>query len=281
MGVTNPVQVTMGLLNTRANASAKAFGFTADQVINPASLNPKAWWDASDTSTITASGGKVSQWNNKGSLGNLTQATGALQPTTGSTTKNSLNVLDFDGGDVLGNPTNADWKFLNDGTNYIVACAWKPGVTANPGSQMTLIHTASSSGTVGTLVWWDDQNVNETMKHNVYGSGATPVSNFTGQAYMAANTWCVYTLLADPDNGTAAERSAHYLNAGTAVKNNTQTTAVSNANPTNPLEVGALSAVVFFLHGSLAELIIVDGANATDSNREKLRNYLNKKWAIY
>lgn len=60
-----------------------------------------AWWDASDARTITDAGsGAVSQWNDKSGNGrNLTQSTSGKRPTTGTRTKNSLNVLDFDGSD--------------------------------------------------------------------------------------------------------------------------------------------------------------------------------------
>jgi hypothetical protein len=73
-------------------------------VFNPADLSPALWLDASDTSTITSSGSpaKVSQWNDKSGNGrNVTQATGVRQPSTGTATINSLNVLAFDGGDIL------------------------------------------------------------------------------------------------------------------------------------------------------------------------------------
>lgn len=65
----------------------------------PASLpSLVAWYDASDTATITESGGSVSQWNDKsGNANHLVQGTGSAQPTTGTRTMNSRNVLDFDG----------------------------------------------------------------------------------------------------------------------------------------------------------------------------------------
>lgn len=52
------------------------------------------WLDASDLSTITESGGAVSQWDDKsGNANHATQGTGAAQLTTGASTLNSLNVL--------------------------------------------------------------------------------------------------------------------------------------------------------------------------------------------
>jgi hypothetical protein len=61
-----------------------------------------AWWDASDTATITHSSNAVSQWNDKSGNGyHLVQSTGAAKPTTNTRTQNGLNCLDFDGGDVM------------------------------------------------------------------------------------------------------------------------------------------------------------------------------------
>jgi hypothetical protein len=62
----------------------------------PADLTTLAWYDASDTSTITQSVGAVSQWDDKsGNDDHLAQATGSKQPTTNSDTLNSLNLIDF------------------------------------------------------------------------------------------------------------------------------------------------------------------------------------------
>jgi len=69
---------------------------------SPLDLSPVLWLDASDTSTITEVGGAVSQWDDKSGNGNdVAQGTAAAQPTSGTRTINSLNVLDFDGNDGL------------------------------------------------------------------------------------------------------------------------------------------------------------------------------------
>jgi len=68
---------------------------------SPLDLSPVLWLDASDTSTITESGGAVSQWDDKSGNGNdVVQATAANQPTSGSRTLNGLNVIEFDGTSV-------------------------------------------------------------------------------------------------------------------------------------------------------------------------------------
>lgn len=68
----------------------------------PATLTPTAWWDASDTATISHVAGAVTQIDDKSGNGNhFVQDTGSAQPKTGTRTINSLNVLDFDGGDFM------------------------------------------------------------------------------------------------------------------------------------------------------------------------------------
>lgn len=81
----------------------------------PGTFTPKQiasmtlWLDASDLSTITQSGGLVSQWNDKSGVGNhATQVTGANQPTTGTRTQGGLNVIDFDAvNDTMGSAASA------------------------------------------------------------------------------------------------------------------------------------------------------------------------------
>ena len=56
------------------------------------------WLDAADLTTITQSGGAVSQWNDKSGNGNnAVQATSANQPISGTITQNGLNVLNLTG----------------------------------------------------------------------------------------------------------------------------------------------------------------------------------------
>jgi hypothetical protein len=65
----------------------------------PASIaGLQLWLDASDASTITQSGGTVSQWNDKsGNANNAAQATGSMQPTYVTNSFNGLNSLLFNG----------------------------------------------------------------------------------------------------------------------------------------------------------------------------------------
>ncbi len=67
-----------------------------EPTFQPSSISGlRVWLDADDASTITESGGAVSQWDNKGNGNNFTQGTGSAQPATSASTLNGRNVLDF------------------------------------------------------------------------------------------------------------------------------------------------------------------------------------------
>lgn len=62
----------------------------------PVEISTLAWYDASDTNTITETGGIVTLWTDKGSNGIDMAASLTQGPSTGTRTINDLNVLDFD-----------------------------------------------------------------------------------------------------------------------------------------------------------------------------------------
>jgi len=67
-----------------------------DSTWTPLTFAPSLWLDAAETSTITESGGSVSQWDDKSGNGlHVSQANAAFQPTTGAVSQNGLNVLEF------------------------------------------------------------------------------------------------------------------------------------------------------------------------------------------
>ncbi len=94
------------------------------------SLFPTLWYDASDSSTVTLSGGTVSVWANKGSAGtsyNLTPLSGqATRQPAYTATQNGLNVMTYDGTDDQMMTTQ-----LNSVTHIFVASAWSAAGAAS------------------------------------------------------------------------------------------------------------------------------------------------------
>lgn len=76
--------------------------FITASLWTPENIITEAWYDATDSSTITEISGEVSQWDDKSGNGqHLGQAVIGTQPTTNVRTLNGLNVLDFDGTDYF------------------------------------------------------------------------------------------------------------------------------------------------------------------------------------
>jgi len=62
----------------------------------PTNIVKSVWYDASDASTITTSGGLVSRWNDKsGNKNNATNSTATTQPGTGTRTIGGRNAIEF------------------------------------------------------------------------------------------------------------------------------------------------------------------------------------------
>lgn len=263
--------VLLGILTSQAAAVA----------FDPASLNPDLWLDAADASTITESGGSVSQWNNKGTLENLTQASSANQPTTGANTVNGLNVIDF-AGDYLEGSSKNQWKFMHDGTNYFVATVMKFGVTASPSAFYGLIgNNQVSSANTGFSYGWDDRLNQEGPWAQVTNGSGSPVFVRQEDNFIFANTIFVNSFLVDPDNATAADRFDHFVNTTENSVQNTSTDSPSSSDPNLDFVLGTVGANTFPLTGQIAEIIIVSGVDATEENRVEVVNYLNAKWSVF
>lgn len=252
-------------------------------VFSPAEVSPQLWLDASDAGTITASSGDVSQWNNKGSLGNFTQATGALQPKTGVTTQNGLNVVDF-AGDYVTAANQNEWKFLHDGTKYIVAAAIKFGTGSDPNTVYPFMGNNGFTGSQTGVTFSYDDRSGSSRNNALFVQVTASDNNFNVVSHVVndivtPNTFSIVTMIMDPANGTANNRSEFFVNAGTGSKGNTSTLTPSSGNPSQVLRVG--DSAGSSLTGSIAELVVVSGANATETNRAKLRDYLDDKWSVY
>lgn len=78
----------------------------ATSAFSPADLSPAAWWDASDTGTVTTSSGAVTDWTDKSGNGwHLAQATSGRRPDYISSAINGLHAIQWPSTD---NPRSLD-----------------------------------------------------------------------------------------------------------------------------------------------------------------------------
>ena len=237
----------------------------------PLSLpNLKAWYDASDTSTITG-GSAVSQWNDKSANGfNLSQSTSTKKPSSGTRTLNGLNTIDYDGtNDFLQAATASDWTFLSN-TGASTAFAVFILDDLNPNAWLST-HTIGT--TIGFSVFY-----NTALTAFVSNSTVDVVYNFTSQTVSTGNGYAYW--LTDPATATAANRSEIYWNGTLQNKNNTVTATASSSAPYYALGVGGrANDDAYSFNGAMAEIIIVSGLMSS-GDITKTKNYLTTKWGV-
>tara|TARA_R110000868_G_scaffold232603_1_gene486137 strand:+ start:32 stop:811 length:780 start_codon:yes stop_codon:yes gene_type:complete len=235
----------------------------------------KAWYDASDTATISLSGSAVTQWNDKsGNSFNLTQATALRRPQSGVNTLNSLNVITFDGNDVLQAATASDWTFLHNSTGATIFFAAYFNTVAVSG---VLFATASSTAQSGVYI---ERSASDLILSEIYrGSGGTFVSSLAAGT-LTDNTAKYASMVLDNSNATAANRLIYKINAGSNLTGNTYTGTPSASAPNNPLYIGSYdTAGSSGFQGRFAEIIMYSGVlSGTDITN--VNSYLSSKWAI-
>ena len=73
-----------------------------------------------------------------------------------------------------------------------------------------------------------------------------------------------------------------HINGGAAINNNEWTTAITTANTTQPMYVGAQNTSptpALYLTGNIGELLFIDGMLST-SDRQRVEGYLAHKWGL-
>ena len=247
-------------------------------VFSPEDLSPALWLDASDASTITESGGAVSTWADKSGNGyDVTQATAANKPTTGTRTLNGLNVVDFDDNDELVSSAAASvWNFLHqtESTIFVVM------ETDEDELAHQVIRTgAFASSSVGFTVRTNDVGASDdVLEHWVFRgvSSTYVVQNLSASGAFPDATPAILRIESDPQNGTAASRSALYVDSGAAIANNADTSTFSSSDASSTLALGSTSQGI---NGAIAEVIVVDGTLTADQI-SATETYLADKWGI-
>lgn len=223
------------------------------------------WLDAADTSTITASGGDVSQWNDKsGNASHFTQATGANQPKTGTRTINGKNVIEYDGtNDVLVCASSTSlFNYLHNstgGTTFFVGLK-------DSGFGVQFMNQGGSSANTGV---YSDNSDFTMITSNTTGNVArldTVLSMPTGSTYMLTHKFSA--------GAATADRLKISLNSAAFVGTNTFSGAASGGNATNNMQVGGSN-----YDGVIAEVLFYSGI-LSSGDITLTQQYLTAKWGI-
>lgn len=248
-----------------------AFGAAGFTPLDLPNLN--AWWDASDTSTITESGGDVSQWDDKSGNGyHLVQGVAASQPATGANTINGLNVLTFDGSDdFLQIGTTDLGRNVSGATVYVVFAH-----VTNPITQQVLV-LVSNGLTSGNARLYLTTGSPAPQRTRTGGRtlDADSFASITGSQAIGTS-WQTYTAVFDYANTDLYSYIGDTLDGSSSSYHTATTTSDTESLSSG---VGASPTGVARFGGDIAEILIYhDAHDATE--RAQMWDYLNAKWGL-
>jgi len=222
-----------------------------------------AWYDASDTSSIIATGNNVTQWNDK-STNNYHAVNHLTNPTTNVQTLNGLNVMQF----------NGDWLDMPLATipagvaQYTIAAVWK----VSSGARRTIVsfgvETPGGGGTYYKQIWAHTQEpAGANVGHRWIGDDLNSPDGSID--YATANT---SILSWDGTTRKSILNGLTYFDTPTNTKNTASDAARIGATTSSNGNYNING-------GYIAELIIYHKV-LTASELADLQTYLNTKWGL-
>lgn len=237
------------------------------------------WLDAADTATITASAGRVSQWNDKsGNSRHAVEATAAVQPATGVETLNGRNVLTWVAYRMSIANSTAYFKFMHDGSQYAVFAVAEFGTVANPNATYSLMGNMTFDSQVGVNIAYEDSGgFNNQLRTLIYSGGGSTTRVVLAREpdVITPNSPTLLSLRMDPGNATASQRALARVNRGSTLGSNTLTATPSTANASTSMNIGHPQP----LTGYIAEIIIIRQAMSSAQALE-IEDYLARKWGL-
>ena len=216
------------------------------------------WLDASDTSTITESGGAVSQWADKSENDNhVSQGTGSAQPSTGIRTVNALNVIDFDGDDYL---EKTSFPVPSSGNMAIFAVA--------DIDDISIEHDAIFSMDATNDFQFDAAN-NSQFNGAIDQDGIGTDVGLTGGPFESLSIYNV-----NFDNTGSGVYNAFIDGTQRAV----DTSYTNNLDVSQSLKIMSNRSGANPIDGAFAECVIIE--DCTSETRQQIEGYLAWKWGI-
>lgn len=240
--------------------------------LNLAALsNCALWLDASDASTITHSGGAVSQINDKSGNGrHFTQGTSANQPRIDTHTQNGLAVLDFDGvNDRLERGASGLGRNVAGITIYAVAKAdssasnrtiWQ--CSKDSTATRATIHVGQTASKLGI----GGRRLDSEGYQGLTGSGGANIPSGFG----------LFTGVLDYANSDAYAYIGQSLDQSTTAF---QTNGNSSNTDAATSTFGTSITATQFWDGQIGEVIVFHEAHSSDT-MALIWAYLNRKWGL-
>jgi len=235
-------------------------------------------WDAADSSTITESGGAVSQWDDKSGNGrNASQPSSVLQPTYLPTGFNGKPTLETDGSDVLELGVTSLGRNVGGITAAIVG-VHPAGASFSNNANEVYISAAINAETT-RFAFTPNPSASTANRYAFAGrrldaDSYQTASSSTNSVANSGNPWIrvgqiVYS------SGVAN----HWTDGTQDLTNKSfQTTGVTS--DTDSLRGSVFGGIAGLPNGSqLCEIVVAHSTMAT-AVRQKLEGYLAHKWGL-
>jgi hypothetical protein len=240
----------------------------------PSDTTTAIWFDASDSSSITKSSNKVSQWNDKsGNTRHATQSTDGYRPTVSAEAVNGLDAIYFDGVD---DKLVTSWTATQSTFSFYAVV----NPTAKASGHLTILSKNSYYAT----------DVNDFPFRIVMGAALIAVAvNLDGGGDYATDqtfqgsitgTGAFLTSISSKTSGTgAAVIKIHGSSAATAngqtLSSNSRAYTIGN----HPYESGGGAGTGGF-YNLICELIFIASYENGSQTEKMIEGYLSHKWGL-
>lgn len=243
----------------------------------PTDIAPQIWLEASVTTNVTESAGAVSQWSDTSGNAIHATGTGSEKPSYGASfKKNGLQELEFAADCLEFAGAASDFTFMHDGTKWIFV------VVGAFGSSSGIFGNANGALT-GQYFWNSGSTLQQVMTNNTTNVTSWNPAHANSGMTNSATVHHVISLLCDPGNGTAANRTKIKVDRVAQQTGNGATGTAATADSASTMGLGTFrysAANHNQMTGRMGEVIIIKGAAATEANRDALHAYLQAKWAL-
>ena len=222
---------------------------------NPSQTSSRAWYDAQDQTTITESLGAVSQWDDKsGNIENVSQASGASQPTTLLNNANGLNVITFSGAQSLSALNAIEWT-----ENFHAFMVYKRDILSNT--------TVMGSFNAVDGDWRMAPGNSANNRSQVRQGGATRTQSISG---TDITNFYIHELEYSNDTLYSVENG---------VRSNGLSVVYPGLTTAELFTIGARSNIANFFDGDVAEIVIYQSLLSQDAI-DRVQGYLAWKWGL-
>jgi hypothetical protein len=246
--------------------------------------NLYAWWDFTDSATITIDTG-IGAIEDKGpSNRDLVNTTDANQPTVAAASVNGYDTGAFvmANNHALIHPTKSAWRIHNASTEWTFVIGVKQTNTDGGWTRQGVFGNGNDNYAGGMALITSRTDNNTRIGCNT--NGVNPVGDIAtiSTTWTGLGTWRVITCIIDADNGTAADRIKHAFNGGSLLTTNVATGTAPTATDANAyFAIGGFGAssttggsVGPSFWGEVAHLIVYNAALGT-SDWQAARDFVN------